>query len=289
MIGALEQVGRVPRRAAPRRPIGDIEDMLSSSPAAEAVSSGPDPRCDPGCGPDGSRSADAGGEVCARSDAEFGEDVPEVGLDGLDADVELGRGLPVGVADGDQAGHCLLGGGETNEGGCGFWPRGRASSGELPVAGLQVGPGAQGDQALPGRAQPGDRGLGLADRAQPTGVGDLELGQCQWRPQALGAAPGGLERRGRGVVVPGRGGQVTAQPGRGDEGRGRVGRGQDRLQLGQRRFGLAETPQADEGLDLEGPPVVTARTRRLNGKLTPIFAPSSRPLADSDRAVAVVD
>ena len=105
-----------------------------------------------------------------------------------------------------------------------FPVRGCASGGQLPVADLQVGPGAQGDQALPGGAQPGDRRLGLAGGAQPAGVGDLQLGQCQWHPQALGAAPGGLERRGRGGVVSGRGGQVAAQPGGGHQGRRRAGR-----------------------------------------------------------------
>ena len=48
---------------------------------------------------------------------------------------------------------------------------------------------------------------------QPAGVGDLQLGQCQRYPQALGAAPGGLERRSGRGRVPGRGGQVAAQPG----------------------------------------------------------------------------
>jgi hypothetical protein len=44
-----------------------------------------------------SGEADAGDEVLAGPDAELGEDVPEVGLDGLDADVELGGRLAVGV------------------------------------------------------------------------------------------------------------------------------------------------------------------------------------------------
>ena len=82
----------------------------------------------------------------------------------------------VGAAGGDEAGHCLLGGGQADEGGYGFGLYGRGRGGEFPVAGLQVGPGAEGDQALPGRAQPGDRGLRLAEAARsPAGVGDLQL------------------------------------------------------------------------------------------------------------------
>ena len=50
-------------------------------------------------------------------------------------------------------------------------------------------------QALPGRTQPRDRFPRLAGGAQPAGVRDLQLGQFQWHPQALGAVPGGLERR----------------------------------------------------------------------------------------------
>ena len=90
------------------------------------------------------------------------------------------------------------------QGGCGLRSCGRVGGGELPVAGLQVGPGAQGGQALPGGAQPGDGRLRLAGGAQPAGIGDLQLGQCQWHPQALGAAPGGLERRRGGGLMPGR-------------------------------------------------------------------------------------
>jgi len=127
----------------------------------------------------------------------------------------------------------------------------RLGPGELPVAGLQVGPGAQSGQALPGGAQP-DRGcLRLAGGAQPAGVGDLELGQCQRHPQALGAAPGGLERHRGGSLVAGRDGQVAAQPGDCHQDRSRADRGQGRLELRQRCFGLAETGQADEGVNLE--------------------------------------
>ena len=130
-------------------------------------------------------------------------------------------GLPVGASGGDEAGHRLLGRGQAHQGGRGLWSRRRACGGELPVADLQVGPGAQRDQALPGRAQPGDSLLRLAGGAQPAGVGDLQLGQGQRHPQALGAAPRGLERRRGGALVPGRGGQVAAQPGGGHQDRRR--------------------------------------------------------------------
>ena len=103
-----------------------------------------------------------------------------------------------------------------------WWSRGRASGGELPVADLHIRPGAQRGQALPGRAQPGDGLLRLAGGAQPAGVGDLQLGQRQRHPQALGAVPGGLERRGGRGRVPGRGGQVAAQPGGGYQARRRA-------------------------------------------------------------------
>ncbi len=96
------------------------------------------------------RGADPGDQLLTGSDAELAGDVPEVELDGLDADVQLGGGLPVGPAGGDQAGHRLLSRGEADEGGYGFRPRGRACSGELPVAGLQVGTPAQGNQVLAG-------------------------------------------------------------------------------------------------------------------------------------------
>ena len=92
-------------------------------------------------------SAGAGDEVFAGSDAELVEDAPEVELDGLDADVQLGCRLPIGAAGGDQAGHRLLGRllgrGQTGQGGCRFRSHGRASSGQLPVADLQVRPGAR--------------------------------------------------------------------------------------------------------------------------------------------------
>ena len=112
--------------------------------------------------------ADAGDEVFAGADAKLVEDVPEVELDGFDADVELGCGLPVGAAGADQPGHRLFGRGEAGQGGRGFRPRRRAGGGELPVADLQVGPGAQGDQALPGGTQPGD-GLPAAGRRRAAG------------------------------------------------------------------------------------------------------------------------
>ena len=110
-----------------------LTTTLPYSPAAEAVSSGLDPRFDPDCGSDGSRGTDAGDEVLAGSDAELGEDVPQVGFDGLDADVELGCRLAVGVAGGDKAGYRLLGGGETGEGGCGFRFHGPQISGKAPA------------------------------------------------------------------------------------------------------------------------------------------------------------
>src|SRR5207237_10603566 len=123
--------------------------------------------------------------VLAGSAAELGEDMPEAGLDGLDADVELGCRLAVGVTGDDEAGYRLLGGCKTDEGGYGFRFHGCGSAGEFPVAGLQVGPGAEGDQALPGRTEPGDRCLQLAGGAQPAGVGDLQQGQGQGHSQAL--------------------------------------------------------------------------------------------------------
>jgi hypothetical protein len=106
----------------------------------------------------GLEGADAADEVFAGSDAEFVEDVPEVEFDGFNADVQLGGGLPVRAAGGDQAGHCLLGRCKAGQGGGGCGSGGRASGGEFPVTGLQVGPGAQRDQAFPGGAQPGDCG-----------------------------------------------------------------------------------------------------------------------------------
>lgn len=84
--------------------------------------------------PAGWVGADAGHEVFAGSDAELIEDVAEVELDGLDADVQLGGGLPVGAAGGDQPGHRLLGRGEAGQRGRGLGPRGYPSGGELPVA-----------------------------------------------------------------------------------------------------------------------------------------------------------
>ncbi len=180
----------------------------------------------------------------------------EVALDGLDADVQFGRGLPVRPPGADEAGHRLLGGGETDEGGCGFWRHGRASGGEFPVAGLQQWLGAEGDQPLPG-----GRSRATAARGWPAARSRRASEISSWarasgQPQALGAAPGGRERRGGGVPVPGCGGQVAAQPGRGHQGRRRAGRVQVRLQLGQRRSGLAEAAQADERVDLQRPPVV---------------------------------
>ena len=127
-----------------------------------------------------------------------------MGADRADADVELSGDLGVGTALGDQGdqlpfsgaelprarrsgrglqarggehegvlgrgGHAhhraaVRGRGETDKGGRGFRPRGRACSCELIVAGLQAWPGAQRDQALPGRAQPGDGRAALAGRA----------------------------------------------------------------------------------------------------------------------------
>ena len=70
--------------------------------------------------------------------------------------------LPVGAAGGDQPGDRLLGRGEAGQGGPGLRPCGRGSSRELPVAGLQVGLGAEGEQALPGGAQLGYGRLRLA-------------------------------------------------------------------------------------------------------------------------------
>jgi hypothetical protein len=69
--------------------------------------------------------ADPGDEILTGWDAELGEDVPEVGLDSLDADAQLGGRLAVGVACGDEAGHCLLGGDETDEGEWFLAPRGQ--------------------------------------------------------------------------------------------------------------------------------------------------------------------
>ena len=125
-----------------------------------------------GRGLEGTETAD---EIFAGSDAELVEDVPEMKFDGFNADVQLGGGLPVRAAGGDQAGHCLLGRGEAGQGGGARGSGGRASGGELPVARLQVGPGAQRDQALPGGAQPGDCRAQLAGRAQPAAVADLQL------------------------------------------------------------------------------------------------------------------
>src|SRR4029078_6238553 len=62
------------------------------------------------------RGANAGNEVLAGSDGELVEDVAEVGLDGLNADVQLGGGLLVGAAGADQTGHRLFGRGQDGEG-----------------------------------------------------------------------------------------------------------------------------------------------------------------------------
>ena len=97
---------------------------------------------------------------------------PGLELDGLDADVQLDGGFPVGPAGGDQPGHRQLGRGQAGHGLC---SRGRAGGGQLPVADLHVGPGVQAGQALPGRAQPGGGRLRLASAAQPAGVGYLQL------------------------------------------------------------------------------------------------------------------
>src|SRR5580704_5611607 len=98
----------------------------------------------------GTGGTDEGDEVLPGPDAELVEDMAEVELDGLDADVQLGSGLPVGASGGDEAGHRLLGPGEAGQGEHSFCSRRRADGGELPVAGLQVGPGAQRGQPLPG-------------------------------------------------------------------------------------------------------------------------------------------
>src|SRR6185503_14280748 len=58
--------------------------------------------------PGAGRTSDPAGELHPRLDAELGVDLRKVGLDGADADEELGRDLLVRPALGDEAGDAEL-------------------------------------------------------------------------------------------------------------------------------------------------------------------------------------
>lgn len=94
-------------------------------------------------------------EVSAGGDAEAGEDVAEVVLDGLGGDVEDGGDLFVGVVAEDQGDDVLL------------------ATGQVRVAGSGVGEGRSGRVELAAVRMSAEGGEGAVGRGQLVGGGGL--------------------------------------------------------------------------------------------------------------------
>jgi len=82
---------------------------------------------------------DPGGELMAAADAELGEGVSEVVLDGLGAQVQLGGRFAVGQPGGHQPCHPQFLGGEPRQAGVATGPGPQAGTCKLRFAGLHEG------------------------------------------------------------------------------------------------------------------------------------------------------
>ena len=142
------------------------------------------------------------GQRSPGTNSELGEDVAQVKLDPLDADVQLGGGLPVGPARRDQPGNSQLGSAQAERARTGLVPELNAARGEFLLAGQHVGTCTEPGQPLAGSAQPGDRLRPPGRLAEPPAVVQFELSELKWQVNAARVVPCILEGlRGPGQVA----------------------------------------------------------------------------------------
>ena len=169
----------------------DATMRLQLTPELRAMSPGTDPRFDPRFwrgAQDGAlrtpkvgsarliASVDQRAELSPGSDVELDEDVPEVVLDRLHRDIELGRHLAVDEPGRHQSSHGELGSAESEE--CG-WALGRCrdlESGQLGGADLDVGVGPQSRRRPDELLELSDRPGSIIDPAQASAIVEADQG-----------------------------------------------------------------------------------------------------------------